>query len=146
MRVMVMVTTTGEDEGKATPTEEMFAAMAAYNEELVKAGVMLDGEGLRPSSAGAKVILQGGDTSVVDGPFTEAKEIVGGFWIWEVDTFEEAIEWAKRCPTEGSGGLPGVLELRQIAEQEDYGDALTPELREREQQLAERLRADQSGD
>lgn len=146
MRVMVMVKTTGAEEGQAAPSEELFAAMGAYNEELVKAGVMLDGEGLLPTSTGAKVVLQGGDTSVVDGPFTESKEIIGGYWIWEVDSFEEALEWAKRCPTDPSGALPQTLELRRIAEQDDYGDELTPELREKEQQLAEELRAKKGQD
>ena len=96
MRVMVMIEGAGADEDKIAPTEEMLAAMGAYNEELVNAGIMLDGQGLKPTSAGARVVFEGGTTSVVDGPFTESKEIIAGYWIWEVRSLEEAIEWVKK--------------------------------------------------
>ncbi len=146
MKVMVMVKFSGADEDQVTPTEEMFAAMGAYNEELVKAGIMLDGEGLRPSSMGAQLVFEGGTTSVVDGSFTEAKEIIGGFWIWEVGSLEEVVEWAKRCPIDKTSGRREVLEVRPIATAEDFGEEFTPELQEREERLAEQLRAQRSGD
>ena len=139
MKVMVMVKGTPADES-VPPTTEMFEAMTAYNERLVKAGIMLDGAGLKPSAHGAKVIFQGGTTSVVDGPFTEAKEIIGGYWIWQVDSLEEAVEWARQCPVDPSGAY-GALEIRPYAEDEDFGEALTPELREREARMAEQMRA-----
>jgi hypothetical protein len=139
MKVMVMVEGTPADES-ATPTTEMFEAMGAYNERLVKAGIMLDGAGLRPSSRGARIVFEGGTTSVVDGPFTEAKEIIGGYWIWQVSSLEEAVEWARQCPPDPSGRRM-ILEIRPYGEDEDYGDALTPELKEREAKLAEQLRA-----
>jgi hypothetical protein len=139
MKVMVMVEGTPADES-ATPTTEMFEAMGAYNERLVKAGIMLDGAGLRPSARGARIVFEGGTTSVVDGPFTEAKEIIGGYWIWQVSSLEEAIEWARQCPPDPSGRRM-ILEIRPYGEDEDYGDALTPELKEREAKLAEQLRA-----
>lgn len=141
MKVMVMVKSDGADEEKIAPTTEMFEAMGAYNEELVKAGIMLDGDGLKPTRAGAQVVFQGGTTSVVDGPFTESKEVIGGYWVWEVRTLEEAIEWAKRCPADQNGDVRSLLEIRPYATMEDFGDALTPELQEREAQLAEQLKA-----
>lgn len=145
MRVMVMIKGSGADEAKATPTEEIFAAMGAYNEELVKAGLMLDGDGLRPSKDGAKVVFENGDVSVVDGPFTEAKEIVGGYWVWEVSSLEEAVQWAKRCPSDPTFGSRQVLEIRPFVELDDFGPEFTPELREREERLAEQIRAQRSG-
>lgn len=141
MKVMVMIKVSGADEDKIAPTKEMFAAMGAYNEELVKAGIMLDGDGLRPSSAGAKVIFEGGTTSVVDGPFTEAKEIIAGYWIWEVRSLEEAVEWVKRCPSDPDNEPRSVLEIRPFATMEDFGDAFTPEQQEQEGRLGERIRA-----
>ncbi|MDW5593109.1 YciI family protein [Conexibacter stalactiti] len=140
MKVMVIVKSNGADEEKIEPTTEMFEAMGAYNEQLVKAGVMLDGDGLKPSRAGAQVVFQGGRTSVVDGPFTESKEVIGGYWVWEVRTLEEAIEWAKRCPSDHNGDVRSLLEIRPYATMEDFGDALTPELQDRETQLAEQLK------
>lgn len=145
MRVMVMIKGSGADEAKATPTEEMFAAMATYNEELVKAGIMLDGDGLRPSKDGAKVVFENGDVSVVDGPFTEAKEIIGGYWVWEVSTLEEAVQWAKKCPSDPAFGSLQVLEIRPFFEADDFGPEFTPELREREERLAEQIRAQHPG-
>ena len=145
MRVIVMIKGTGADESKIAPTEEMLAAMGAYNEELVKAGIMLDGQGLKPSSDGAQVVFEGGTTSVVDGPFTESKEIVAGYWVWQVSSLEEALEWAKRCPSDPASGLRAVLEIRPIFEAEDFGPEYTPELRERDARLAAELQARQSG-
>ena len=139
MKVMVMVKGTPADES-AAPSTEMFEAMGAYNERLVKAGIMLDGAGLKPSARGAQIVFEGGKTSVVDGPFTEAKEIIGGYWIWQVNSLEEAVEWARQCPQD-PGGRRMTLELRPYGEEEDYGDALTPELRAKEAELAEELRA-----
>jgi hypothetical protein len=145
MKVMVMIKISGADEDKITPTEEMLTAMAAYNEQLVKAGIMLDGEGLVPSAEGARVVFQGGETSVVDGPFTESKELIAGYWIWQVSSLEEAVEWAKRCPTDPSADITDMLEIRRIAEASDFGDEYTDEVREREERLAEEIRQQQSG-
>ncbi|TRW44557.1 YciI family protein [Georgenia yuyongxinii] len=144
MRVMVMIQGTGADESKIGPTEEMLAAMGAYNEQLVKAGIMLDGQGLRPTSDGARVVFEGGTTSVVDGPFTEAKELIAGYWIWQVRSLEEAVEWARRCPAD-PGGLRQVLEIRPIFEMEDFGEEYTPELRARDERLAAEIKAQHPG-
>ena len=145
MKVIVMIKGSGADEAKATPTEQMFTAMGAYNEELVKARILLAGEGLRPSSEGVKVVFEGGRTSVVDGPFTEAKEIVGGYWVWEVSSLEEAVQWARRCPKDPNFGSRQVLEIRPFFDLEDFGPELTPELREREERLAEQIRTQHAG-
>ena len=145
MKVMVMVQFSGADEGKVEPTTEMLEAMGAYNEQLVKAGIMLDGQGLLPSAAGARVVFEGGTTSVVDGPFTESKELIGGYWVWQVNSLEEAVEWAKRCPADPSSGVKSMLELRPIAEPEDLGDAYTPEQQERDARLAEQMKSQQAG-
>jgi hypothetical protein len=144
MKVMVMVQFPGADEGKLEPTTEMLEAMGAYNEQLVKAGIMLDGQGLQPSTTGARVVFEGGTTSVVDGPFTESKELIGGYWVWQVNSLEEAVEWAKRCPSDPSSGLTSALELRPIAEPEDFGDAYTPEQQERDARLAEQIKSQQT--
>lgn len=141
MRAMVMIKGSGADEDKIAPTQEMLEAMGAYNEELVKAGIMLDGQGLKPSSEGAQVVFEGGTTSVVDGPFTEAKEIIAGYWVWQVDSLEEAVEWAKRCPSDPTGALRQVLEVRPIFEIEDFGAEYTPELQEQDARLAAEIRA-----
>lgn len=138
MKVMVMVKGTPADEGATASTED-FAAMAAFNERLIKAGIMLDGAGLKPSARSAQIVFAGGTTSVVDGPFAEAKEIVGGYWIWQVASMEEAVAWAKQVPFDNTGRYQ-ALEIRPYAEEDDYGDALTPELREQEARLAEQLR------
>jgi hypothetical protein len=140
MKVMVMIKGSGVDEDKITPTEEMLRQMGAYNEELVKAGIMLDGEGLQPSSKGAQVVFEKGSTSVIDGPFTESKEIIAGFWLWEVRSLEEALEWAKRCPTDPQFGGRQVLEVRPIFAEEDFGAEYTDELREKDARLAEEIR------
>lgn len=128
MRFMVLVPGSPESEAGEMPSTELLEEMTKYNEELVKAGVMLAGEGLHPTSKGARVTFNGKDRTVVDGPFTEATEIVAGFWIWECASREEAIEWLKRAPFDGGTRI----ELRQIFENEDFGEQLTPELRERE--------------
>ena len=133
MRFMVLVPGSSESEAGEMPTTEMLEAMTKYNEELVKAGVMLAGDGLHPSSKGAKVRFDGGERTVIDGPFTEAKELVAGYWIWECASREEAIEWLKRAPFDG-----GVeVELRQVFEDDDFGEQLTPDLREAQQRMRE---------
>ena len=115
------------------PDEKLLTEMGRFNEELVKAGVMLAGEGLHPSSKGVRVVFNGGNRLVVDGPFAETKELVAGFWIWQVKSMAEAIEWVRRCPDP----MPGesIIEIRPVFEPEDFGEALTPELREKEQWL-----------
>ncbi|PSK91401.1 hypothetical protein CLV30_1353 [Haloactinopolyspora alba] len=134
MRVMVFMKANEDSERGVMPSEEELAAMMAYNEELVKSGIMLAGDGLQPSSKGARVQFSGGSPTVVDGPFTETKEVVAGYWLWQVKSFDEAVEWVKRCP---SGGPDFEIEIRPVFEAEDFGDELTPELREKEQQLRE---------
>ncbi len=133
MRVMVLVKANEQSEAGVLPSEELLTAMTRYNEELVKAGIMLAGEGLHPSSKGARVRFSGGRTTVIDGPFTEAKELIAGFWLWQVKSMDEAIEWAKRIPNPGD--LESEVELRPVFEAEDFGEALTPELRETEERL-----------
>jgi hypothetical protein len=131
MRVMVFVKATEESEAGILPSEELLTAMGAYNEELVKSGILLAGEGLHPSSKGVRVSFTGGKATVVDGPFAETKELVAGFWLWQVKSMDEAIEWVKRCPV-GDGG---EIEIRPVLEEDDFGEAFTPELREKERQL-----------
>lgn len=139
MRVMVIVKATPESEAGQMPSTELLAAMGKYNEELAKAGIMLAGEGLQPSSKGARVRFEGSERSVVDGPFAETKELIAGFWLWEVRSMEEAIEWVKRCPNPMEG--ESEIEVRQVFEADDFGDELTPELREAEDRLREQLEA-----
>jgi hypothetical protein len=137
MRFMVIVKATEESEQGRLPSTDMLEAMGAYNEELVKAGVMLDGDGLRPSSYGARVQFdQDGNATVVDGPFAETKELVSGYWVFEVSSREEAVEWARKAPFRG-----GELEIRPFSVPEDFGEAFTPELQEKEEQLRETLAA-----
>ena len=133
MRFMVIVKATKSSEAGVLPSEELLTAMGNYNEELTKAGVMLAGEGLHPSSKGARVRFSGVKRTVVDGPFAETKELVAGFWLWKCTSWQEAIEWAKRYPNP----MPeeSELEIRQVFEAEDFGSALTPELREQEERL-----------
>jgi len=137
MRFMVMVKATRESEAGVMPSEQMLANMGRYNEELVKAGVMQAGEGLHPSSKGARVRFSGKNRSVVDGPFAETKELVAGFWLWKCASLQEAIEWVKRCPNPMSGD--SEIEIRQIFEAEDFGEAFTPELREQEERLRKQV-------
>jgi hypothetical protein len=133
MRFIVLVKASPESEAGVMPTAELLAAMGKFNEELVNAGVMQAGEGLHPSSKGARVRFSGTGRQVIDGPFAETKELVAGFWIWKCASLQEAIEWLKRCPNP----MPGEseIEIRQIFEAEDFGDLLTPELREQEERL-----------
>jgi hypothetical protein len=133
MRFMVMVKATEESEAGQMPSQELLAAMGRYNEELVKAGVMVAGEGLHPSSKGVRVRFDGANRRVIDGPFAETKELVAGFWIFQVKSLEEAIEWVKRCPNPME--VESDIEIRQIFEAEDFGEEFTPELREQEARL-----------
>jgi hypothetical protein len=134
MRFMVMVKATKASEAGVMPSEKLLAAMGKFNEELVKAGVMLEGEGLHPSSKGARVRFSGTLRSVIDGPFAETKELVAGYWLWQCRSLDEAIEWARRCPNPFEEG-ESELEIRQVFEAEDFGAEFTPELREQEERL-----------
>ena len=138
MRFMVIVKATKDSEAGVMPSAQLLADMGKFNEELVKAGVMLAGEGLQPSSKGARVRFSGDKRTVVDGPFAETKELVAGFWIWQVKSREEAIEWAKRCPNPHPG-QDSELEIRQVFEAEDFGAEFTPELRAQEERLREQV-------
>lgn len=133
MRVMVMVKATKDSEAGVMPSQQLLADMGRYNEELVKAGVMLAGEGLHPSSKGARVRFSGKSRSVVDGPFAETKELVAGFWLWQVRSMAEAVEWVKRCPNPMLG--ESEIEIRPVFEADDFGEAFTPELRVQEERL-----------
>ena len=137
MKVMVMVKATTDSEAGAMPSTELLEAMGKFNEELVNAGVMLAGEGLHPSARGVRVAFDGPQRRVIDGPFAETRELVAGFWLWQVRSLDEAIEWAKRCPNPMPG--PSELEIRPLYEAEDFGAEFTPELREQEDRLRERL-------
>ena len=139
MRVMVLVKANKDSEAGVLPDEEILSEMGKFNEELVKAGVMLAGEGLHPSSKGVRVRFSGDKKTVIDGPFSETKELVAGFWLWQVKSMDEAVEWLKRAPFGcGNSSEETELEIRQVFEAEDFGDEFTPELREQE----ERLRAE----
>ena len=141
MRVMVLVKANEESEGGALPDEKILTEMGKFNEELVKAGVMLAGDGLHPSSKGARVRFgKDGKRTVIDGPFAETKELVAGFWVWQVKSLDEAIEWLKRAPFGGDT----EVEIRPVFEADDFGDALTPELREQEERLRAKVAAKQS--
>ncbi|KAA0267936.1 MAG: YciI family protein [Acidobacteria bacterium] len=136
MRVMVLVKANEDSEAGVMPSEQMLTEMTAFNEELVKAGVMLAGEGLHPSSRGIRVEFSGAERRVVDGPFTETKELLAGYWVWQVKSLDEAIEWVKRMPNP-SGGPDSAVEIRPVFEAEDFGEELTPELRAKEAELRE---------
>ena len=141
MRFMVIVKATKDSEAGVLPSEKLLAEMGKFNEELVKAGVMLAGEGLQPSSKGARVRFAGKKRTVVDGPFAETKELIAGFWLWQAKSLEEAIEWVKRCPNPFEG--ESEIEIRQVFEADDFGAEFTPELREQEERVraqAEQLR------
>lgn len=135
MKVMVLVKANADSEAGVMPSQNLLTRMGNFNEELVKAGIMLAGEGLHPSSKGARVSFNGSRRSVTDGPFAETKELVAGFWLWQVRSMEEAIEWIKHSPFDGGE----EVELRPIFEAEDFGEAFTPELREQEQRLRDRI-------
>ena len=139
MRFMVIVKGNTDSEAGVMPTKELLTDMGKFNEELVKAGVMLAGEGLHPSSKGARVKFSGGKTTVIDGPFAETKELVAGYWMWQVKSKEDAIDWLKRAPFEDT-----EVEIRQVFEAEDFGDEFTPELREQEERLRAQVAAKQS--
>ena len=136
MRFMIFVKATKNSEAGVMPSQELFTAMMKYNEELVKAGVMLGGDGLQPSSKGARVKFSGSKRTVTDGPFTETKELVAGFWLWQCKSKQEAIEWVKRCPNP-MPGEESEIEIRQIYEADDFGAEFTPELRQQEERIRE---------
>jgi hypothetical protein len=136
---MIIIKASQDSEAGVMPSQELLTAMGNYNEELVKAGIMLAGEGLQPSSKGARVKFSGDKHTVIDGPFIETKELIAGFWLWKVKSKEEAIEWVKRCPNP----MPGTeveIEIRQVFEMEDFGNELTPELREQEARVFEQAK------
>jgi hypothetical protein len=139
MRVLVLIKATDESEAGVMPSEELLTQMTQFNEELVRAGVMLAGEGLHPSSKGVRVAFSGNERKVIDGPFAETKELVAGYWLWQVKSLDEAIEWVKRVPN--PTGQDGMVEIRPVFEADDFGEQLTPELREREARLREQTEA-----
>jgi hypothetical protein len=136
MRVMVIVKATKDSEEGVMPTTELLEAMGKYNEELVNAGIMMAGEGLHPSVKGKRIAFDGPNRTVIDGPFAETRELIAGFWLWEVKDMAEAVEWAKRCPNPMPG--PSELEIRRVFEAADFGEAFTPELAEQEERLREK--------
>jgi hypothetical protein len=142
MRFMVIVKATKNSEAGVMPSEQLLTEMGKYNEELAKAGVLLAGEGLHPSSKGARVKFSDGERTVIDGPFSETKELVAGFWLWKCDSLQEAIEWVKRCPNPVPGE-ESEIEIRQVFEAEDFGPALTPELSVQEERLRAEVAQDQ---
>jgi hypothetical protein len=137
MQVMVIVKATKDSEEGIMPSTELLEAMGRYNEELVNAGIMKDGAGLHPSSRGKRIAFDGTSRIVTDGPFAETKELIAGFWMWQVKDMAEAIEWAKRCPNPMPG--PSELEIRQVVDAADFGEAMTPELHEQEDRMREKL-------
>jgi hypothetical protein len=141
MRVMVMVKATEESEAGVMPSEELLTQMLEFNEELVKAGVMLAGDGLHPSSKGARVTFP--ERKVIDGPFAETKELLAGYWLWQVKSMDEAIEWVKRIPDPHPSTPESEIEIRPVFEPDDFGEELTPELREKEEQLRKQAEASQ---
>ena len=144
MRVMVIIKANRDSEAGVMPSEELLREMGNFNEELVKAGVMLAGEGLHPSSKGARVKFSGGKRIVTDGPFAETRELIAGFWLWKVKSMEEAIEWVKRCPNP-MPDTEAEIEIRPIFEAEDFGDEFTPELREQEERLRSQISKQPAG-
>ncbi|HMJ32610.1 MAG TPA: YciI family protein [Baekduia sp.] len=135
MRVMVLVKANEQSERGEMPSEKLLTEMTAFNEELAKAGVMLAGDGLHPSARGVRVAFRGSERKVIDGPFAETKELLAGYWIWQVKSLDEAVEWVRRMPAPDDGADEAIVEIRPVFEDEDFGDALTPELREREAAL-----------
>jgi hypothetical protein len=134
MRVMILIKANEQSEAGEMPSERLLSEMTTFNEELVKAGVMLAGDGLLPSSKGARVVFSGSERKVIDGPFSETKELLAGYWVWQVKSMDEAIEWVKRIP-DPEPGPDAIVEIRPVGEVEDFGDALTPELRARGEEL-----------
>ncbi|HLP67484.1 YciI family protein [Ciceribacter thiooxidans] len=143
MRVMVMVKATTDSEAGVMPSTELLEAMGKYNEELVNAGIMLTGEGLKPSSKGKRVAFDGPGRRVIDGPFAETRELVAGYWIWEVKDMDEAVEWVKRCPNPMPG--PSEIEIRPVYTMEDFAESLTPEVRDLHERTEERLAGREAG-
>ena len=141
MRVMVLIKASKDSEAGVMPSEQLLAEMGQFNEELVKAGIMLDGEGLHPSAKGARVRFSGAKRTVIDGPFAETKELIAGFWIWQVKSMEEAIEWVKRVPNPMPGSEEAEIEIRPIFEAEDFGAEFTPELRAQEERIRAQVAA-----
>ena len=139
MRFMILVKADKDSEAGVLPDEQLLTEMGKFNEELVKAGVMLAGEGLHPSSKGARVKFSGEKRTVIDGPFAETKELIAGYWMWKVSSMEEAVEWVKKCPNPHNSD--SEIEIRQVFETEDFGEAMTPELREQENRLREQAAA-----
>jgi hypothetical protein len=139
MRVMVIIKANKQSEAGIMPSEKLLTDMGNFNEELVKAGVMLAGEGLHPSSKGKRVKFSGGKRVVTDGPFAETKELIAGFWLWNVKSMDEAVEWVKRIPSEAGDPSEGEIEIRQVFEVEDFGAELTPEAREQEERLRTKI-------
>jgi len=137
MRVMVIIKATDDIEAGVMPSQQLMIEMGKYNEELVNAGIMTGGDGLKPSSAGKRIIFSGAKTSVVDGPFAETKELIAGYWTWTVKDMDEAVSWARRIPN--TDGAHSIVEIRPFVEMEDFGEAFTPELQEQEKALAERI-------
>ncbi|WP_332763260.1 YciI family protein [Pseudomonas koreensis] len=139
MRFMILVKASADSEAGLMPTEELLSAMGNFNEELAKAGVLVEADGLHPSSKGARVRFSGDQRTVIDGPFIETKELIAGYWVWEVKSKEEAIEWVKRCPNP-MPGTEAEIEIRQIFSADDFGEHLTPSLREQEQRIREQAK------
>ena len=139
MKVMVFVKATKDSEAGVMPSQQLLADMTKFNEELVKAGIMVDGNGLKPSSAGKRVRFDGSSRTVIDGPFAETKELVAGYWVWNVKSMDEAVEWLKRCPNPHDEA--GEVEIRPMFESDDFGENFTPELRDREQKLMAEIEA-----
>ncbi|MET0845801.1 MAG: YciI family protein [Pseudomonas sp.] len=139
MRFMIIVKASPDSEAGVMPTEELMTAMGNYNEELTKAGILIDCDGLQPSSKGARVRFSGEKRTVIDGPFAETKELIAGYWIWEVKSKEEAIEWVKRCPNP-MPGTEAEIEIRPIYGAEDFGEAFTPQLREQEERIRDQMK------
>jgi hypothetical protein len=138
MRVMVLVKATPNSEAGKMPSTELLDQMSRYNDELIKAGILVGGEGLLPSAVGKRIRFAGGEHTIIDGPFAESKELIAGFWLWQVKSMDEAIEWARRCP-DPMPGEEAQLEIRPVVEMEDFGEAVTDEIREREQRQREAL-------